>query len=506
MRDYYDVAVVGAGNAGLTAAATAARRGLDVLLLERNRMPGGCATSFVRGRFEFETALHELANIGTEENPGSVRRLFDGYGADISWVAERTAFRVITGGEDGYDVTMPAGVEEFCDAMERYVPGSRDSTEAVFALAKKADAAVKYLSSGKPDPAVLMSEHADFLRMASHSVDECLVALGMPEKARNIIKTYWCYLGAPTDSLDFAHYAMMLSRYVSGIPALPTMKSAEIALALDKVIRDAGGDILYNTPVTEILTEGGKAVGVRAGGREYRAGTVVANCFPDTAFSGTLKDAPVPARSLKLANARKKGLLFFTLYVGLNRSAEQLGIKDYSVFIFRTPDAAQQYRDCGDPDTSLIIANCLNNAVPGSSPEGTCTLFFTSLLSEDAWGSVPPDGYRAVKTRMAARTIREYEKKTGVVISPYIEELEPAAPPTFARYLGTPNGTAYGYETGGWDGITTRAMTLSKERVLDNLCFAGAHAERGDGYSSAFANGNSVGQKLRKGDAADAGA
>ena len=55
----YDAIVIGAGNGGLTAAATLARGGQKVLLLERHNIPGGCATSFCRGRFEFEAALHQ---------------------------------------------------------------------------------------------------------------------------------------------------------------------------------------------------------------------------------------------------------------------------------------------------------------------------------------------------------------------------------------------------------------------------------------------------------------
>ena len=42
----YDVVVVGAGNAGLSAAIQTAMAGKKVLLIEQHNLPGGCATSF----------------------------------------------------------------------------------------------------------------------------------------------------------------------------------------------------------------------------------------------------------------------------------------------------------------------------------------------------------------------------------------------------------------------------------------------------------------------------
>lgn len=73
----YDIAVVGAGNAGLVAAIECRKAGKKTLLIEQNNLPGGCATSFVRGRFEIEPSLHELCDYGPEDNPGGVRRLLD---------------------------------------------------------------------------------------------------------------------------------------------------------------------------------------------------------------------------------------------------------------------------------------------------------------------------------------------------------------------------------------------------------------------------------------------
>ena len=64
MDKQYDIIVIGAGNGGLSAAASACKRGFRTLLIEQHNLPGGFATSFRRGRFEFEPALHELCDVG----------------------------------------------------------------------------------------------------------------------------------------------------------------------------------------------------------------------------------------------------------------------------------------------------------------------------------------------------------------------------------------------------------------------------------------------------------
>ena len=64
----YDAIVVGAGLGGLTAAARLAKEGKSVLLLEQHNMTGGYATSFVRGRYEFEASLHEACECGDGKN------------------------------------------------------------------------------------------------------------------------------------------------------------------------------------------------------------------------------------------------------------------------------------------------------------------------------------------------------------------------------------------------------------------------------------------------------
>ena len=130
--DKYDIVVVGAGNGGLSAAAYLAKHGKRVLVCEKHNLPGGCATSFRRGRFEFEATLHEMCQMGEGDTAGAVRQLLDWYGLEVDWVGVDEAFASINQDkENGFNVKMPVGVQEFIDEMERQVPGSRESMETV---------------------------------------------------------------------------------------------------------------------------------------------------------------------------------------------------------------------------------------------------------------------------------------------------------------------------------------------------------------------------------------
>ncbi len=63
MQERYDIVVVGAGLAGLTAAATAAATGASTLVVDAHH-PGGRASTDERGRYRFNRGAHALYNGG----------------------------------------------------------------------------------------------------------------------------------------------------------------------------------------------------------------------------------------------------------------------------------------------------------------------------------------------------------------------------------------------------------------------------------------------------------
>ena len=500
MKQKYDAVVIGAGNGGLTAAARLAQAGMKTLLVEKHNLPGGFATSFRRGRFEFEASLHELNDFGTAENAGDLRQLFDELGVThkIEWLSIPDAYRVICKAE-GLDVTMPFGVEAFIRKMESYVPGSTKSMRKFFALAEEIRLAQAYSNSvnGKTDPKYMVEHYGNFVRCGSYSVNEVFRVIGIPKKAKDILSAYWCYLGADFDNMSFLHYASMVNRYILRGVVMPKSRSHEMSLAFVDRILELGGDVLMNTEAVKILTGKDGICGVVLDdGTEIETRHVVANCSPHVVY-GKLMDN-VPERAVRATNARKLSGRGFCMFLGLDADADTLGIENHNYFLYDTTDTVAQYdrmRTIKENDVQATV--CLNRAYLDCSPKGTTMMYFTTLYMSDDWGTVAPQDYFKVKDFVANRMIDRFERDTGARLRGHIEEISVATPMTYARYCGHPEGTIYGYESQYWDGLMPRLQMMEEDyrNGVRGLRFASGYAMRLSGYSSAYHAGDIAGRQ-----------
>lgn len=512
MSKNYDVIVIGAGNGGLAAAANCAKAGLSTLLLEKHNIPGGSASSFVRGRFEFEPSLHELCGVGNPDDPGSVEVLFDRLDAKVDWISHKSTFRVIAPAkpgdkdtfinENGTEVTvdarMPVGFENFARKLEEIVPGSYDSCMAAFDLGTRMYAAFDKLENPKEIPSIL-KEVPDFMRITGHTINEVLDALGMPKKAQDIFSTYWCYMGVPGSVFDFLYYSVVMHSYVKAGTGIPSLRSHEMSLAMDKVIRDNGGEIWYNSEVTKVIMEHGKPAGVVINGeKEVYGSHFICNSHPNITWSELFDEVDVPKKQLKMLNARKVACSLTTVYLGMNKTKEELGIKDYSVFIVPDSDSDKQFEACQHLFNDFVIINCLDEINDNASPEGASSLFLTTMSFGDELKDVKPQDYKKFKTKVAKHMIEVCERVLNISITPYIEEIEIALPPTFSRYLNTPFGTPYGYMLEKWDSLIPRTIQFQQDIPFDNFIFCGASQERGDGYGCAYYSGEKAASLIIK--------
>ena len=498
----YDVVVIGAGNGGLTAAIRVLQGGFSCLLLEKHNLPGGFATSFKRGRFEFEASLHELNDFGSPEEPGDIRTLFRSLGVEdkIDWIRIPEAYHLITT-DKKYDCVMPFGVDAYIAKMEEYCPGSRKSMTEFFELCNEVRDAQTYSNSvnGNTDSNYMKANFPNFIKAGSYSVNEVLDALKMPKKAQDILNAYWCYLGVDCDRMSFLHYGSMVIRYITRDAWMPKMRSHEISLAMDTRIRELGGDIWYQSEAEKILTDDdNKIKGVKlSDGTVINTKHVIANCSPHLVFGKMLEEKSVTEKMVRATNARTFAGRGLTLFLGLNKSAEELGIESHNYFIYDTADSVKQYDLMKKIDTNHVQATvCLNKAYPECSPKGTCMMYFTTMFMSDDWGNVTEEDYFKAKDRIAEDMINVFERETGCKIRDSIEEICLASPTTYARYCGHPEGVIYGYETCDWDSLMPRMMMMKEDAELfPGLRFAGGYAMRSSGYSSAYVSGDLSGRQ-----------
>lgn len=175
----------------------------------------------------------------------------------------------------------------------------------------------------------------------------------------------------------------------------------------------------------------------------------------------------VTEKMIRATNARTFAGRGFTLFLELNKSAEELGIRSHNYFICDTADTVKQYDLMKKVSTNHVQATvCLSNAYPDCSPEGTCIMYFTTMFMSDDWGSVSDEDYFKMKNQIAEDMINVFERETGCRIRDSIEEIAVASPTTYARYCGHPQGVIYGYETCDWDSLMPRMMMMKEDAGL----------------------------------------
>lgn len=485
----FDAIVIGAGNAGLTAAATLQRAGARTLLVERHNIPGGCGTSFRRGRYEFEVALHQLSGVGVEGQPVSLREgLFQQLDiADkLEFVQEHDLYRAVIPGQ--LDLTLPADWEGAITAIEEAFPGNGSRARAFFDLVKAVAfwqiAAKRGMPAEEIDPTLFTYG----LRPLRKVLDEYFE----DEALKCALGIYWTYLGQPPSKLPFQDLALTLFAYFEFKPWHVRGGSQAMSSAiLDSFLR-AGGEVRFNTAVDAILTEAGRAIGVRLeDGQEVTAPDIVSNASLPVTY-GMLGDI-VPAAVRDDLATRRVGVSGFVLHMGLDSTPAELGFTTSTSFINLDADDDRTHASWHTLEPARGVCVSSYDVAPiGFAPSGATHISLMTLQYADAWDNIAPQDY--ARTKFAyAETLLDVVEHITPGIRDAIEEVDVATPLTMMRYLGHPGGAIYGYDQDATEGWLFR--NSERRTHVPGLHLAGSWAGIG-GFQPTLEAGARVARRL----------
>lgn len=499
-QDAYDVIVIGGALSGLASALTLASKGKKVLVLEQHNLPGGVATSFVRGGVEIEAALHEMMSIGPKECPLKIRKFFEDMGIDIEWLRVPEAYRFVDGETGMSCLVHPGDHGNFETPAKEIADACGDADGSLYKkildllnLCHSIYNSVNVLSVTHMSKVQMLLQHGNFVKTAGYSAKEVIDTFDLPKKAVDILSAYWIYVGDVLENLPFTIWAFLMADYLGYGSYIPKKFSHEMSLKMCERAREMGCQVEFGQRVDKILVQNGHVEGVRlASGTEIKARYVVCSAYPDKAYTKMIEPASeVPAGAIKFVNAKTIGVTCFSVVMLLDKSAEELGIKDYSTFYAaKGMDMEAIWKEAStDGPYNYITSICTNLANPGCSPEGTCVYSITMLPRPEGWFGVNEENYEEMKRKNAEYFIEMESKRLGVNLKDHILEIVIETPVSVAHYTGAYQGSIYGYMHSMDDHIVARLQMGEQENFIQGLSFAGAHQISGDGMGPAVTNG-----------------
>ena len=479
--DARDVAVVGAGIGGLTAAALLAADGARVTVVEAHDRPGGYCSSWERkvraadgtiGRFVFDAGVHDIS--GAHGN-GPVGHLLRTVG-----VADRVNWQAVSRGVflDGRMRRLPDDADGLVAMIARDYPDSAAGVAAFMAEMRGIHRNL-YLGcaeTGLPHiprdveamrayprtcPTAFRWKDTSFLAMLERFVPEA--------RARAFLTSLTCYLSDRPDLLRANQMAPIFGYFFDG-GFYPQGGSQRLADALVEAIREKGGEVHVRTPVRRILVEDGRAAGIEtADGRRIIAPAVVSNADVRRTMLELAGAEHLPADYAARCRALRPSTSAFMVTLGLDI----------------LPDLPAMSFVLDEPGVGIAVPSVHDASL---APAGCAAVTLMRLAPADGGWDRTADDYRERKARVgdamiaaAARVIPDLER--------HIVYRQDATAATFARYAHTTGGAIYG--------VDPAQRPLPRKSPIPGLCLTGGGVFPGPGVEACVISGRLAADTLK---------
>ena len=369
------IVVIGAGFAGLSAAALLAKHGCEVTVIEKNEMAGGRARIWQKDGFTFDMGPSWYWMPDVFEN---FYQLFNKTTSDFYELKRlNPSYRIYFNKENTLNV--PATTEKLYALFEELEPGSSKNLDIFLQQAKyKYDVGMnEYVF--KPSHSVM--EYFD-PRLAVSGIKLQLLGnmrnhvykLFKNEKLRKLLEFPVLFLGATPQNTPALYSLMNYADLIMGT-WYPMGGMHEIVLAMQTIAEQQGVKFLFNTTVSKIEVKDKIAKTIITDKGNFDVDYVVGNADYHH-IEQHLLDKPYRNYNEKYWEGRTMAPSSLLFYIALNKKLKN--ILHHNLFFDQNFDqhAEEIYTDPMWPSKPLFYACCPSVTDASVAPEGCENLFF----------------------------------------------------------------------------------------------------------------------------------
>jgi phytoene dehydrogenase-like protein len=486
------IIIIGAGMAGLSAGCYAQMNGYQSEIYEMHNLPGGLCTSWKRKGYTIDGCIHWL--VGSSPKSPFYRYWQEvGVAQDRQFIDfdEYARFE----GSDGRTLILYADP----DRLEKHMIELSPEDEPVI---KEFTEGVRFCLKFNPP-----SETAPALKRLAQTIRYMLVVVPGMKKIRTYMNTT---IQAFADCLkspllkqafldmwfpEFGLFFMMFTfAYLKQRNAgYPIGGSLPMAKAVEQRYLDLGGVIHYNSRVAEILTEGGKATGIRLeDGRQVRGDIVISAADGHATIFDMLdgKYLDDTIRGYYDTYPLFPPLIFVGL--GVKRTFEDLP-KTVSGFSFplKTPV------EIGEKVRQRLPVHVFHHD-PTLAPEGKTSIVVMLNSNYQYWKKLYEDeeAYEAKKKEIGLTIVEGLEQRFPGIKN-QVEMIDVATPITFEHYTGNWQGSFEGFLITPQNAMLRMKNTLPG---LENFYMAGQWVMPGGGLPTAVQSARDTLKQICKAD------
>jgi phytoene desaturase len=476
-----DVTIIGAGVAGLTCGCLLAKKGLKVLVIEKNQKVGGCCTSFQKDGFSFDLSVQ---SIGECRSGGRVWRVLK----ELNLLDQIRFISLEPAREYHFPdrkVMQSSKLETHIETLSSIFPDEKKGIERVYSVLRKIFEEFSQIPSSLNwfDPSCFSSQYPLLYQYRDKTYADLLSEFISTPFLRTILSIRSSYALLPPEEISVVGMAgIEMSYFNYGVSCIEGSVE-ELPLKMGEIFEKMGGHILKGHEVTQIMIEEKKAIGVGLkNGQTITGRVVISNIDAYTTFMDLIGEDCLPGGFLSKLKRMRPSLSYFILYLGMDGEMGEISVANNEIFF--GGDLAKEYQSLFEnriPDEAPFYLLAPSKVNPSHAPKGKSTLCLSYKVPyhlSSNWGKKMREQLSQRLMTKASALIPDLKKRILVSVE--------TTPKTIESWTHNRWGAAY-----GWAQIPNQSgiHRLQRATSIQNLYLTGHWTSPGGGIAGVVASG-----------------